>query len=62
MTASIIGVLQILRESSNAILCLVAILLGGAVYLATLYIIRAEEVGMLISAVKRRLMGGKIAR
>ncbi len=62
MTASIIGVLQILVRYSNAILCLVAIFLGGAVYLATLIIIRAEEVGMLISAAKRRLMGGKIAR
>jgi putative peptidoglycan lipid II flippase len=62
MIASIIGVLQILKGSSNAILCLVVILSGGLVYIVTLYLIQTEEVGMLISAVKRRLMGVKIAR
>jgi putative peptidoglycan lipid II flippase len=62
MIASIIVVLQILKGSSNAILCLVAILSGGLVYIVTLYLIQTEEVGMLISAVKRRLMGVKIAR
>jgi putative peptidoglycan lipid II flippase len=62
MTASILGVLQIFRGSSNTVVCLVAILLGGAVYIATLYVIRTEEVGMLMSTAKRRLLGGKIAR
>ena len=62
MTASIIGVLRILSGSNNTVQCIVAIVAGGAVYAATLYVIRTEEVGMLISAAKRRLMGGKIAR
>jgi len=62
MTASILGVLKILTGSSNTVQCLAAILSGGAIYVATLYIFRTEEVGMLISAVKRRLMGARIAR
>ena len=50
MTASIIGVLRILSGSNNTVQCIVAIVAGGAVYVATLYMIRTEEVGMLISA------------
>jgi putative peptidoglycan lipid II flippase len=62
MTVLILGVQRIFAGSSNAVICLAAILLGGVVYVATLYIIRTEEVGMLISAIRRRLMGIKIAR
>lgn len=62
MTASIFGVLRILSGSSNTVQCIVAIIVGGAVYVATLNVIRTEEVGMLISAIKQRLTGVKIAR
>ncbi len=62
MTILILGVQRIFTGSSYAVLCLVAILSGGFVYIATLYMIRTEEVGMLISAIKRRLMRITIAR
>jgi putative peptidoglycan lipid II flippase len=62
MTVSIIGMLRILSAASNVVQCIVAIVAGSAVYVATLYVIRTEEVGMLISAAKRRLKGVKVAR
>ncbi len=61
MAASIAILLIILVEQSVLIQSLTAIIVGGGIYLAVLFILKVEEIGLVISAIKRRLPGGRNA-
>jgi putative peptidoglycan lipid II flippase len=61
MAASITVMLTILGEQSFLIQSLAAIVVGGGIYLAVLFLLKVEEVGLVFSAIKRRLPGGRNA-
>jgi putative peptidoglycan lipid II flippase len=61
MTAVIFGITSLPADTPVWLIAVAAIAIGGLAYIITLTLIGTEEVGMLISAIKRRLPGAKNA-